>query len=208
MLRHVASYGVICVAPNLSWAPPATENRARDYADNGAFEIRAKVLASYWLYFASELNARLFAPQVDLSHVIFVGHSTGGGAATQAGRNLSRLVSFRSIAYGLIAPISLSTAEDVRNLVVLGGTQDTFQGANPIDAYMTATLPKSLVTIPGANHFGYTDLCDDSNKCLPYGLTLPVAKARGFSGDACGTPLRSRLQAVSPPPARDAQSGE
>jgi hypothetical protein len=30
-------------------------------------------------------------------------------------------------------------------------------------------------------------------------LTLPIAKARGFSGDACGAPLRSRLKAVSPP---------
>jgi hypothetical protein len=115
----------------------------------------------------------LFAQQVDLSRVIFVGHSTGGGAATQAGRNLSRLVSFRSIAYGLIAPIPQSTAEDVRNLLVLGGTQDTLQGADPKDAYSTATSPKTIVTISGANHFGYTDLCDDSNKCQPYGVGDP-----------------------------------
>jgi hypothetical protein len=115
----------------------------------------------------------LFAQQIDLSHGIFVGRSTGGGAATQAGRNLSRLVSFHSIAYGLIAPIPLRTAEDVRNLVVLGGTQNAFHGANPMDAYVTATSPKSLVTIAGANHFGYTDLCDDSNKCLPFGVNDP-----------------------------------
>ena len=30
-------------------------------------------------------------------------------------------------------------------------------------------------------------------------LTLPFAQARGFSGDAGGAPLRSRLKAVSPP---------
>jgi hypothetical protein len=31
------------------------------------------------------------------------------------------------------------------------------------------------------------------------GLTLPVAKARGFSGDACGNPLRSRLMGLPGP---------
>jgi len=35
-------------------------------------------------------------------------------------------------------------------------------------------------------------------------LTLPTAEAWGFSGYACGNPLRSRLKAVSPPTARDA----
>jgi hypothetical protein len=39
-------------------------------------------------------------------------------------------------------------------------------------------------------------------------LTLPLAKARGFSGYACGAPLRSRLKAVSPPTARGALSEE
>ena len=38
--------------------------------------------------------------------------------------------------------------------------------------------------------------------------TLPLAKARGFSGDAEPNGVRSRLKAVSPPPAREAQSGE
>jgi hypothetical protein len=39
-------------------------------------------------------------------------------------------------------------------------------------------------------------------------LPFPVAIARGFSCDACGNPLRSRLKAVSPPTARGALSEE
>ena len=30
--------------------------------------------------------------------------------------------------------------------------------------YNSGKLPKALVTIPGANHFGYTDICSADNK--------------------------------------------
>jgi hypothetical protein len=38
-------------------------------------------------------------------------------------------------------------------------------------------------------------------------LTLPMATARGCSGDVCGNPLRSRLKAVPPPPVRGSVQG-
>jgi Cutinase len=173
MLTHVASYGFVCIAPDLSWLPEPLSNRD-EYAEDGAFTRRAKVLVAYWLYLASHLNSALFAQQLDLSRVVFVGHSTGGAAATRAGRDLSLHTSFRSITYGLIAPVGNSTTSDVRNLVVLRGTLDTLQlGINPQNAYATAATPKTLVAIEGANHFGYTDLCDVNNTCKPYGINDP-----------------------------------
>jgi hypothetical protein len=179
MLRHVASYGVVCVAPNLSWVRAAIGgNPALNYSETGAYGIRAKVLMFYWLYLANQLNTSLFAQQLDLSRLILAGHSTGAGGATLAGRELSKIVSFSSIAYGLVAPVSQTTiplnSAEVRNLLVLGGTLDTLQGANPQDAYTTAATPKTLVTIPGANHFGYTDLCDGDNVCQPNGVNDPA----------------------------------
>ena len=44
------------------------------------------------------------------------------------------------------------------------------QGADPLGAFTAGGMPKTLVTIPGANHFGYTDLCDANNVCLPKGI--------------------------------------
>jgi len=177
MLSHVASYGVVCVAPNLSWIRYAIGGAGShdfNYSERGAFGMRAKVLTLYWLYFANQLNSTMFAQQLDLSHLILVGHSTGAGGATQAGRELSKIVIFRSITYGLIGPVSDTTAADVRNLLVLGGTRDTVQlGVDPQGAYQASATPKTLVTIPGANHFGYTDLCDASNVCQPYGVNDP-----------------------------------
>ena len=40
-------------------------------------------------------------------------------------------------------------------------------------AFAAGGNSKTLATIPGANHFGYTDLCDASNICEPYGVGDP-----------------------------------
>lgn len=172
MMQHVASYGCVCVVPDLSWLPGGFPTTDPAYQD--AFQLRAAVLVAYYNYLA-QLNAPLFAQQLDLSRVVLIGHSTGGGAATQAGHDLSAMVSLRSLAYGLIGPIPIPgiASADLRNLLVLKGTNDTTQGANPQAAYAASGAPKTLVTIPGANHFGYTDLCDANNTCVPYGINDP-----------------------------------
>ena len=83
-----------------------------------------------------------------------------GGILGGFGRHLNAL------AYGLIAPESGGdTTADVHKLLVLGGTKDLDQGADPQGAYMEAGRPKTWVTIPGANHFGYTDICPADNSC-------------------------------------------
>jgi hypothetical protein len=42
-------------------------------------------------------------------------------------------------------------------------TLDDQQGANPVGAYVAGGTRKTLVTIGGANHFGYTDICPADN---------------------------------------------
>jgi hypothetical protein len=59
---------------------------------------------------------------------------------------------------------------DVHPLLVLGGTLDIDQGANSFEAFMAGGKPKTLVTIPGANHFGYTDICPPDNSCNSAGV--------------------------------------
>lgn len=162
MLRRVASYGCVALAPDLSWMPDSPSPQE-------AWDRRATVLVAYYQYLISTLNFVLFENQVDLSHVVLVGHSRGGGGATHAGRRLRAMSSPpRSLSYGLIAPeYGGDTGSDIQDLLVVGGSLDDTlnSGAEPDTAYMEAGTPKTWVTIPGANHFGYTSLCPPNNSC-------------------------------------------
>ena len=131
----------------------------------------ATVLVSYYTYLADVLNNSLFAKQVDLSRPVLVGHSHGAAGATNAGRVISGFSRPKSIAYGLVAPEGAGGSNgDLHNLLVLGGTLDHDQGANPQAAFVDGGTPKTLITIPGANHFGYTDICPPDNSCGSIGL--------------------------------------
>jgi dienelactone hydrolase len=165
MLRSVASWGCVCVAPDLSWLGTLEEPR-------GVFNFRATVLVSYYTYLADALNATLFAKQVDVSRIVLVGHSHGAAGATNAGRVISGFGHhLNALAYGLIAPeLGGDSRLDLHNLLVLGGTLDIDQGAQPQSAFDSSGTPKTLVMIPGANHYGYTDICPPDNSCNNVGL--------------------------------------
>jgi hypothetical protein len=163
MLRYVAAWGCVCVAPDLSWPP--------DYADGAE---RAVVLVNYYTYLADVLNSALFAKQLDFSRMVLVGHSRGAGGVTYTGRIISSFGhQFKSLSYGLIAPEGGESGSDLHNVLVLGGSRDTSQQALPQVAFDLAGIPKTLVLIPGANHFGYTDLCPPDNSCGSVGLDDP-----------------------------------
>jgi hypothetical protein len=164
MLRYVAAWGCVCVAPDLSWPP--------DYADGAE---RAVVLVNYYTYLADVLNSALFAKQLDFSRMVLVGHSKGAAGATQTGCLISDFGhQFKSLSYGLIAPeVGGGSASDLRNRLVVGGGKDTDEGADPQGAFTAGGIPKTLVMIPGANHFGYTDICPPDNTCGRAGIRDP-----------------------------------
>jgi predicted dienelactone hydrolase len=160
MLSHVASYGCVCVAPDLSYLPGGFDPHEAQQKD--VFQQRGVVLIDYYNYLMQVFNKTLFARQLDPSRIVLVGHSTGAGGATAAGNAMAALG--RSLSYALIAPIPDAVAtSEIRPLLVLRGGRDTRQGADPLEAFAGGGMPKTLVTIPGANHFGYTDLCDANN---------------------------------------------
>ena len=207
MLQHVASYGCVALAPDLSWLPyTAAQSEILQ-----SFDERAVVLVSYYQYLLS-LNDTLFANQLDVSRVILVGHSTGAGGATEAGRMLSASVHLQSLSYGLIAPeFAGQSGPDLHNLLVLGGTLDTGQDAEPQQAYNAGGMPKTLVTIPGANHFGYTDLCDPGNTCSDIGFSDQngtITSAGQQHAGAAYLAALVRLYALGDETARPYLSGE
>ncbi len=170
MLRHVASYGCVAVAPDLSWLPGGLAPDTVEYG-NYAIATRADVLISYYRHLAVSLNAVLFDRQLDLSRLVVAGHSTGAPAAVMAGRVLTASTQFQSLSFALIAPMPLYYFYiPTRNALMLKGTFDTLQIPPPEPTYGVCGRPKTLVTIPGANHFGYTDLCRADNRAADVGL--------------------------------------
>ena len=167
MLQHVTTYGCVCVAPDLSWLMDDVWGTSVA----NTFLERAVVLVNYYEYLQS-LNASVFKGQLDFTRVLVVGHSTGAGGAVQAGGILGGFGRhLNALAYGLIAPeFGGGTTANVHKLLVLGGTLDDQQDASPQAGYMAAGTPKTWVTIPGANHFGYTDICPADNFCDSAGL--------------------------------------
>ena len=130
----------------------------------------------------------------------------------QAGRALATDFALQSLSYGLIAPAPLFYYFiPSRNTVVFKGTLDTKQNATPEHSYAAAGPPKTLVTIPGANHFGYTDLCPPDNHAFDVGLydnngTIP-RDAQQLAGAAYLAAL-VRYYALGDGTARDYLSGE
>lgn len=167
VLEHVVSYGCVAVVPDLSWLPPDLGSLV---TLEEAFSLRARVLLAYYQHLAS-LNASLFANQLDLTKVILAGHSTGAGSAATAGRSLTSIINLESLAYAFLAPYFRRldppprVGTDTRNLLVIGGGADTISDIDPAGSFAAAGTPKTLVTVPGANHFGYTHLCELDNSC-------------------------------------------
>lgn len=160
ILYHLASYGCVCLAPDLSWSPWGQKDKAD-------WQHEAQVLVKYYQFLASTLNHQLLNDQVNMSRVIMVGHSHRAGTAVNAGRTLPFVQGPKPLAYGLIAPeAGGDTFPDITNLVVLGGTLDTYQDAEPQLAFSQSGAPKTWVEIPGANHYGYTDLVTPDNMTM------------------------------------------
>ena len=169
MLTHVVTYGCVAVAPDLSWLPPDLPSAV---SLEEAFDLRAQVLAAY-VHYLADLDVRLFAGQLDLTRLILVGHSTGAGSCAFAGRRLYPATGRQVLAYGFLAPYFRQLPQppgvdtNVRNLLVIGGGADTASTTDPAHSFAAAGPPKTLVTVSGANHFGYTHLCEADNTCHP-----------------------------------------
>ncbi|WP_155633151.1 hypothetical protein [Burkholderia stagnalis] len=161
MLDHVSSYGCVAVVPDLS-----------GLTFLGAID-RAQVLVAMYQFLAS-INP-LFQNRLDLNRILLCGHSTGGASCLIARGDLVSAGGPTPLAVGLIAPAvwggsppdvsALASSIAPNALMVIAGAVDTMQaGVDPMATYVAGQAPKVLITIPGANHFGYTSICSPDNK--------------------------------------------
>jgi len=145
ILAHLARRGFVVIAPDLGWLTP----------DDGPAR-RAAALRDALSYLRAGSRGPLLA---DFERAGLLGHGLGALAALTLATDRSCPFNIRSAA--LMAP----TAEPLPSvaawppLLVLQGTADTGEagaGQGPAVIYAAAGAPKHLVTLPGANHFGYT----------------------------------------------------
>lgn len=176
ILAHLARWGFVTIAPDLSWLAVAG-------VPDWQFVLKDAV--SYML----TENLRAGSPfngKIKTTGLGAMGHSTGGLAATFLGTSGA----FPIEALGLIAPAA-TTMGDVAQIgtfapkpvLVLHGTQDAgpySADGQPLNIYAAAAAKKHLVTIDGANHFGYTDgLCiqEDGAATISQANQQRIAKA-------------------------------
>lgn len=162
LLSHLASHGCVVAAPDLSWL-----TGIEDADDWGSISSgRAQILVALYQYLLL-LNAALFFKRMDLSKLLLMGHSSGGAACLIARAHLIAAGAPVPVAMGLLAPATTNVvsglAAQAPPILVLKGTNDYSQGANPDQVFQAAGAPKALVTVPGANHYGYTEICSADN---------------------------------------------
>jgi predicted dienelactone hydrolase len=147
VLRHLARWGYVVISTDASGSPPGP-----------AYREDLLVSSLRFLIDEADRNGSPFQGKLKTTGVILAGHSTGGGAAmTNSGDP--------TLDVGAIVTLVPSSPQPPPDLsiptLVIGVSEDdgTF-GGNAGALYTQAGVPKHLVQITGANHFGFTEeLC-------------------------------------------------
>jgi len=189
ILSHVASHGFVVAAPDLGWLMHMFEGGAWDAPPSLA---RTRLLVALYEHLAA--HPAWFGGRADPQRLALFGHSTGAAACMTARQRLphARLL-------GLLAPAAFDAA--VRTpapppvTIVIAGSRDTSQGVRPDLAYEHSPRPRALITLRGANHLGFTDLCSANNRVCA-DLDTPGDIARDAQQDAAAAYLAAAARLV------------
>jgi hypothetical protein len=163
ILSHLARWGFVSICPDISWLVSDSSHENRELAMDDAIE-----------YMLSE-NARsgsTFFGKIVTNSLGALGHSSGGNATVYVGTSGDYPVTVMALLAPAVAAMGESSAtDDISQLsayspnpvMIVFGTEDNgsfgADGAPPL-YFSSAGPPKYMVTIDGADHFGFTDsLC-------------------------------------------------
>jgi dienelactone hydrolase len=153
ILNRLAASGIIAIS--FDWITPSSDTHRDDLYIDGLFQGSIDYLSEQ-----NQTSGSVLEGIVDIQRVGLSGHSTGGYHAWYMASELPDIK-----AVGLIAPgIPIRTTYSSSPLLVIHGTNDhpAQVGTQPLGIYCMSNGPKHLVTVSGANHFGYTDgICLD-----------------------------------------------
>ncbi|WP_437734831.1 alpha/beta hydrolase [Sorangium sp. So ce1335] len=146
VMAHLARWGFVVIAPDLSWLTP-----------DDAPQRRAAALRDALSHLRAGSRGPLLA---DYDRVGLLGHGLGAQAALALALDAACPFDVRALA--LLAPSGEPErappidALAPRPVLLVRGTADPIAAGVPAALYHRARAPKHLVTVPGANHFGYT----------------------------------------------------
>ncbi|WP_437636247.1 poly(ethylene terephthalate) hydrolase family protein [Sorangium sp. So ce854] len=146
VMAHLARWGFVVIAPDLSWLTPDDAPRRR-----------AAVLRDALSHLRAGSRGPLLA---DFDRLGLLGHGLGAQAALALALDAACPFDIRALA--LLAPsgeperASPIDALAPRPVLLVRGTADPIAADAPAALYHRARAPKHLVTVPGASHFGYT----------------------------------------------------
>jgi dienelactone hydrolase len=149
ILAQLARWGFVSIAADLSWL-----------LNNIPAQQIALTDAGNYMLAEDSRSASPFRDKLRTDSMGVMGHSSGGAAATRLGGSGV----FPIAAMGLIAPVA--DTESIASfapkpVLIIHGTRDSLTGYGvgdqPLALFAAAGPKKHLVTIEGANHFGYTD---------------------------------------------------
>ena len=157
LLSHVASHGFVVAAPDLGWLVETYEEGGWDGV--GGLP-RARILVALHAALAERAQA-WFGGRLDLERLGLIGHSTGALACLAA---LERLGQVKAL--GLLAPAAKDEFPAYRSpaTLIVTSSIDLQLVRDPADLYRAAPPPKVMVSLEGANHLGFTELCTEDNR--------------------------------------------
>lgn len=163
VLDHLATWGFVTIAPDLDWLTISGESDRR-------FAMQD---AGHYMLVKNVEPGSPFEGQIKTTGMGVMGHSFGGFGAVVLGTSGALPIG----AMVLIAPAGGTATVPAfapRPVLVLHGTKDTAEvgaGTLPLSLYAAAGPKKHLLTIGGANHFGYTD-----DICIVFDPTATISQ--------------------------------
>jgi predicted dienelactone hydrolase len=195
LTSRLATWGFVVAAPDFlasdltALLSGKTGTAASDEADLAEQADTISLMGSENARHSSTLHNK-----IDLSKVAAVGHSLGGAVSEAAAASDARITTFIGLAgatvgsFGQTSTGAGSKVPDKPGMLMVG-TSDHVVGAGTIaSAYRAMVIPKRLITLTGAGHLVFADIC----QLAPgQGGLLAAAAAIHLSVPASLVPLAS-----------------
>jgi predicted dienelactone hydrolase len=192
LTTHLASWGFVVAAPD--HVERSLSGLLGTAAQGVTPSTDAEVLTATLdlVLAAADDVASPLAGLVDAAQVAVVGHSAGAGAAYATAAADGRIDAFAALSLGRGRDDAIGAAPTVPGLVMVGEEDGIIPAATTREVFDTLASPRALLSLPGAGHLVFSDLCligaeqgGLTGIVATIGLDIPADLLR-LASDGCG----------------------